>query len=196
MYWFADRQQAMKTGVEKHRRRSIRLREYDYAQPGAYFITIVAQDRAMLFGDIAGGETHLNELGRIVEQVWADLPGHYFNVQCDAFVIMPNHIHGVIVLDEPIVGAGLKPAPTPHALPEVVRALKTFSARRINEMRHLPGAPVWQRNYYEHVVRNDGELLRVREYIFNNPLEWTNDRENPLRPAGGKRAGVMEPWQV
>jgi hypothetical protein len=67
---------------------------------------------------------------------------------------------------------------------------------RINNLRRTPGAPVWQRNYYEHVVRSDAELLRVREYIFNNPLEWENDRENPLRPADGKRAGVMEPWQV
>ena len=182
--------------AEKHHRCSIRLREYDYAQAGAYFITIVSHARAMLFGEIAGGETRLNEFGKIVERAWADLPEHYLNVQCDAFVVMPNHIHGIIVLGEPIVGAGLKPAPTRHALPEVVRALKTFSARRINEMRHLPGAPVWQRNYYEHVVRNDGELLRVREYIFNNPLEWTNDRENPSRSEYLKPARAMEPWQV
>jgi REP element-mobilizing transposase RayT len=81
-------------------------------------------------------------------------------------------------------------------LPEIVRALKTFSARRINEMRHTPGAPVWQRNYYEHVVRNDGELLRVREYILNNPLDWENDRENLSQPVDFKSAGATETWQV
>ena len=181
----------MKTDMEKHRRRSIRLREYDYSQTGAYFIKLVVYDRAVLFGEIAGGETRLNEFGRIVERAWADLPEHYLNVQCDAFVVMPNHIHGIIVLG----GAGFKPAPTRrHGLPEIVRALKTFSARRINEIRHTPGAPVWQRNYYEHIIRGDGELLRVREYILNNPLEWDNDRENPSRPADVKPARLLEAW--
>jgi REP element-mobilizing transposase RayT len=186
----------MKTNFENHRRQSIRLREYDYRQAGAYFITIVAHDRTMLFGEITGGETRLNEFGRIVERSWADLPEHYFGVQCDAFVVMPNHIHGIIVLGEPIV-AGFKPAPTRrHGLPEIVRALKTFSARRINEMRHTPAMPVWQRNYYEHIIRGDGELLRVREYILNNPLDWENDRENPSQPADFKPVGAAETWQV
>jgi REP element-mobilizing transposase RayT len=89
------------------------LREYDYTQAGAYFVTVVAYGRAALFGEIAGGQTRLNEFGRIVERSWADLPEHYFGVQCDAFVVMPNHFHGIIVLGEPIVGAGFKPAPTP-----------------------------------------------------------------------------------
>jgi REP element-mobilizing transposase RayT len=128
---------------------------------------------------------------------WADLPQHYLNVKCDAFVIMPNHIHGIILLREFNVGAGLKPAPTRrHGLPEIVRALKTFSARRINEIRRTPGASVWQRNYYEHVVRNDDELLCIREYILNNPMRWDNDRENPARPADFKPGEIIEPWQV
>jgi hypothetical protein len=101
------------------------------------------------------------------------------------------------VLGEPIVGAGFKPAPTRrHGLPEIVRALKTFSARRINNLRHTPGASVWQRNYYEHVVRNDGELRRVREYILNNSLDWENDRENPSRPVDFKSGRTIEPWHV
>jgi len=188
---------AMKTDVEKHRRRLIRLREYDYKQAGAYFITVVAHGRAVLFGEIAGGETRLNEFGQIVERAWADLPEHYLNVQCDAFVVMPNHIHGIIMLGEPIVEAGLKPAPTRrHELPEIVRALKTFSARRINEMRHTPRASVWQRNYYEHIIRGDRELLRVREYILNNPLDWENDRENPSQPVDFKPTGATETWQM
>jgi REP element-mobilizing transposase RayT len=93
--------------------------------------------------------------------------------------------------------AGFKPAPTHrHGLAEIVRALKTFSARRINEMRHTPAMPVWQRNYYEHIIRGDGELLRVREYILNNPLDWENDRENPSQPADFKPVGAAETWQV
>jgi len=99
----------------------------------------------------------------------------------DLFVIMPNHIHGIIL----IVGAGLKPAPTDrikqYPLPEIVRGFKTFSARRINVMRVTLGVPVWQRNYYEHIIRNEDELNRIREYIKNNPLQWQFDRENPNR---------------
>jgi putative transposase len=202
----------MNPSREKPRRRSIRLRAYDYTQAGAYFITIVAHNRAMLFSDIAGGESRLNDFGRIVEEVWTNLPKHYSGVQCDAFIIMPNHIHGIITLKESDVGAGFKPAlhisiveqraglnPAPtrrHGLPEMVRGLKTFSARGINERRHTPGAPVWQRNYYEHVIRDDGELLRVREYIMNNPLEWETDRENPSRPANWKPTRMLEAWQV
>jgi REP-associated tyrosine transposase len=93
--------------------------------------------------------------------------------------------------------AGLKPAPTRrHGLPEIVRALKTFSARRINEKRHTPGVPVWQRNYYEHIIRGDEELLRVREYILGNPLDWENDRENPSQPVDFKSVGATVTWQV
>jgi REP element-mobilizing transposase RayT len=188
---------SMKAARENHRRRSIRLREYDYRQAGAYFITVVAYGRAALFGTIEGSEARLNEFGRIVERSWIDLPEHYSGAQCDAFVVMPNHVHGIIVLDEPVVGAGFKPAPTRrHGLPEIVRALKTFSARRINEMRHTPAMPVWQRNYYEHVIRGDEELLRVREYILNNPLEWEHDRENPSRSADLKPTRTAEAWQV
>ena len=188
----------MNPSVERHRRHSIRLREYDYTQAEAYFITVVAYGRTALFGEVAGGEARLNEFGRIVEWSWADLPKHYLGVLCDEFVVMPNHIHGIIVLGQPIVvGAGLKPAPTRrHGLPEIVRALKTFSARRINDIRHTPGAPVWQRNYYEHIVRGDGELLRVREYIVNNPMEWENDRENSSCPVDVKSTRIVEPWYV
>ena len=112
---------------------------------------------------------------------WFDLPNHYAHVRLDAFVIMPNHVHGVIVLTE--VGAGLKPAPTVvakrHGLPEIVRGFKTFSSRRINELRGTPGTPVWQRNYYEHVIRGEDELNRVREYIDSNPTGWLEDRYHP-----------------
>ena len=99
---------------------------------------------------------------------------------------MPNHVHGIIIIMDTIddtVGAGLKPAPTGmakrHGLPEIVRAFKTFSARRVNEMRHTPGIPLWQRNYFERVIRNENELQRIPEYIINNPAKWEMDKENP-----------------
>jgi len=137
----------------------------------------------------------LNNRGGLVQSVWDELPDHYSGVERDAFVMMPNHIHGVILLVDRIgvelnaVGAGLKPArtglrlttapraglkpaPTRHGLAEIIRAFKTFTARRINQLRHMPATPVWQRNYYEHIVRSENELNRIREYIANNPLQW------------------------
>lgn len=178
----------------RRNRRSIRLRGYDYSRAGAYFVTICAQHRKCLFGDIVDGKLVFNENGQIVLSVWHGLTNHYSHVELDAFVVMPNHVHGIIVLhDDNIgggggVGAGFKPAPTVkptrtvkrHVLSEIIRGFKTFSARRINEMRESPGTPVWQRNYYEHIIRNDGELNRIREYIENNPTNWETDRENPL----------------
>jgi len=181
----------------RQNRRSIRLRGYDYSQAGAYFVTVCAQDRLCLFGGIADGEMRLNDAGRTVQTVWDALPDHYPQVEMDVCVIMPNHVHGIIIL---AVGAGFKPAPTKpapamrHGLPEIVRAFKTFSARRINEMRGMPGGKIWQRNYYEHIIRNDDELNRIREYIANNPAQWEMDRENPNVGAGLKPAPTMPEW--
>jgi REP element-mobilizing transposase RayT len=184
----------MDSKAQQHRRRSIRLKGYDYSQPGAYFVTVCVYLRSCLLGEVLEGEMRLNKSGHIVEACWNDLPDHYAHVQLDAFVIMPNHVHGVIVLthdggtDRVNVGAGFKPAPTGpqgtakrHGLPEIVRAFKTFSSRRINEWRRMPGAPVWQRNYYEHVIRGDAELNGIREYVHSNPARWLEDRYHPLR---------------
>ena len=167
----------------KHRRRSIRLQGYDYSREGAYFVNMCTYNRACIFGQIVDGEMMINEFGKIIKSVWSDLPRHYPDIKLDVFAIMPNHIHGIIF----IVGAGFKPAPTGknrakcHPLSEIIRGFKTFSARRINEIRNLSGAHVWQRNYYEHIIRNEGELNRIREYIVNNPARWQFDRENPNR---------------
>src|SRR5438128_7480443 len=170
----------MRSNSVKLRRRPMRLKDYDYSSPGAYFITITTADRACLFGAIAHGEVRLNVAGCIVQRVWNELPAHYPDVETDEFVIMPNHFHGVVVLLDPItVGAGLKPAPSRHGIPEIVRAFKTFSARPINEMRRAPGVSIWQRNYFETVIRNEQSLNRIRQYILDNPARWEFDRENP-----------------
>jgi putative transposase len=148
-----------RTGKERKR---LRLREYDYTKPGAYFVTICTKDREKRFGEIVGGEMRENKLAAVVRSCWNELPDHYVNVQLDAFVIMPNHVHGIImILDEPItvvgdglVGDGLRPSPTgesptkpsptkKHPLSEIVRAFKSFSARRINEIQNTPGKPFW-----------------------------------------------------
>jgi len=97
----------------RHHRRSIRLKNYDYSQAGAYFVTICTHGHIHLFGEVVDGEMRLNPFGEIVQAVWFDLPQHYGHVQLDAFVVMPNHVHGIIVLTaDPVVGAGLNPAPT------------------------------------------------------------------------------------
>ena len=158
------------------RRRSIRLRGYDYSTPGAYFVTACTQNRFPLFGQVANDKMEANRFGAIVEDCWAKLPDHYDNVALDAFILMPNHVHGVIIIkDEPTgIGAGLR-----RGLPEIVRAFKTFSARKINEMRPSIGTPVWQRGFYDHVIRSEDELDRVRAYIMDNPRRWLEDVDNP-----------------
>jgi REP-associated tyrosine transposase len=164
----------------EHHRKSIRLRDYDYTQAGAYFVTVCTHNAVCIFGAVVDGKMVLSDEGRVVEGSWNDLPHHYPHVQLDAFVIMPNHVHGIIMLMHH-VGAGLKPAPTElrrHGLPEIVRAFKTFSSRCINQLRRTIGTPVWQRNYYEHVIRNEDDLCEIRRYIDNNPARWVEDEYN------------------
>ncbi|MGQ9689180.1 MAG: transposase [Desulfobaccales bacterium] len=164
-----------------HRRQSLRLPDYDYSHQGAYFVTTCVKDKKPLFAKILNGEMVSNENGSLVLDTWNKLPAHYPHIALDAFMVMPNHVHDILMIveenDQP-VGAGLKPAPT-KPLSEVVRAFKTFSARAINLRRGASGQPVWQRGYYEHVIRNETSLNRIRDYIATNPLRWHLDRENP-----------------
>jgi REP element-mobilizing transposase RayT len=168
----------------------MRLQGYDYSQAAAYFVTICTHDRGRLFGDAVEGQMRVNPFGGIVQSCWAALPLHYPRVELDAFVVMPNHVHGVLILT---VGAGLKPAPTEpskfYGLPEVIRGFKTFSSRRINEMRNTPGQRLWQRSYYEHIIRDQDGLDSVRQYILSNPAQWSLGQENPLvgHPLQGQR---------
>ena len=139
-------------------------------------MTICTYNKECMFGDVVDGVIVLNEFGKVVESVWSDLPRHYSDIRLDAFIIMPNHVHSIIF----IVGAGFKPAPTKRLpLSEVVRGFKTFSSRRVNEIRGVSGIPVWQRNYYEHIIRNEKDLDEIREYVINNPIKWDLDDENP-----------------
>jgi putative transposase len=183
-----------------HHRRSIRLKGYDYSQPGAYFVTLVAHQRQSIFGEVANGVMHLNQYGEILHQVWLDFPRHYPHVSLDAFILMPNHVHGIMVLHDCRGGsvgnrslptgamsgedllpemAQTRPYHVRHGLSEIVCAFKSFSARRINVLRKTPNIPVWQRNYYEHIVRDQSELNRIKQYILDNPMKWAEDKENP-----------------
>jgi REP element-mobilizing transposase RayT len=158
----------MKYDPKIHHRHSIRLKDYDYAQAGAYYITVVAHRRERLFGEVVDREMRLNRLGRILNHAWMDLPNHYPYAELDVFVVMPNHVHGIVVFTDD----------GHHPVSEVVRAFKSFSARRINSLRRTAGLPVWQRNYYEHVIRDQKDLEARRVYILSNPLNWADDSEN------------------
>jgi REP element-mobilizing transposase RayT len=181
-----------KFNPEIHHRRSIRLKGYDYSTPGAYFITVRAAGPDNFFGTIDNGSLILNDFGKIVEFTWNDLPNHNSGISLDAFIIMPDHIHGIIFINQRdvVVGAGSEPAPTNpvkfHGLPEIIRQFKTFSARRINVIRKTPGTPVWQRNYYEHIIRSDPELNRIQRYIINNPSAWASSPLTPRRKGGSQ----------
>jgi len=189
---------------DKHRRRSIRLQGYDYRQAGAYFVTICARHRDCLFGDVEDGSIRLNDAGQIVVTTWRWLERQYDDVALDAWVAMPNHLHGIIVITDcgrggsrTVPTAGRTAAPTRNRKPlgRLIGAFKTVSTKQINAMRNTPGAAVWQRNYYEHIIRNDGSLNRIREYIANNPMQWEPDRENPhVRAVREPPRPDDEPW--
>jgi REP-associated tyrosine transposase len=157
------------------RRRSLRLQGYDYSQAGAYFITVCTHGRIALFGEVIDNDVRLNQIGMIVKEAWGNLLNHYLDIDLDAFVLMPNHVHGIIILPDG--------SDTRHGIPEIVRGFKTFSARRVNERREKRGAR-WQRGYYEHVIRNEKALNRIRGYIANNPARWADDPDNISRTRG------------
>lgn len=171
----------MEDEENKKKRRSIRLAHYDYSQCGAYFITLCVHDRACLFGAIVEGSMNLNHLGELVVSEWQRTAHIRANVEIDQFSVMPNHLHGIVVITD--FGRGVSHTPSEklrspsQTLGAIVRGFKAATTKRINEVRQTPGAAVWQRNYYEHVLRNDDELGRIQQYVINNPLQWALDRK-------------------
>ncbi len=166
----------MRYNPDIHQRRSIRLKGYNYALSGAYFVTICTHARECLFAEFADERMILNDAGKVVQKIWDAIPVNYPGIETDLFVIMPNHIHGIIVIREPEKQGAMNCAPT---LGMVVRGYKARCTHAINAMRKTVGTPVWQRNYYERILRYDRELSSAREYIFNNPAQWDTDKNNP-----------------
>lgn len=176
--------------AEVDRRRSIRLPHWDYRESGAYFVTICTHDRLPLFGHVVEDQSRLNQFGRVVEEEWRRSADIRAEIALDAFVVMPNHVHGIVwIRRAPTAGAqGLAPlrhapgppfAVQPKSLSSMIRGFKAASKMRVNGLRQAPGTAVWQRNYFERVLRNDGELNRAREYILDNPRRWAEDKHNP-----------------
>jgi putative transposase len=175
-----------------HHRRSISLRGYDYSRPGAYSVTICTGHKQAVFGEIVEGKMVLNDVGAMVQDTLRQMPSHYSGCQLDTFVVMPNHVHGIILISAcprtgQAQGSGQArgPAPTTLSLGDLVHRFKSLTTARYRQGIAARGWPalsgkLWQRNYYEHIVRNDDELLKIREYIVTNPIRWETDWENIL----------------
>ena len=163
------------------RRHSLRLPHYDYAQAGAYFVTICIQDRRCLFAAIEDAILQPTPAGHLAESVWATLSTRFPGLSLDVYVIMPNHLHGIVVLPDRSLGAesaGRRPIPP---LGAVIRAFKAATTRQIRQAGLTEFA--WQPDYYEHVIRSDADLARIRQYIEDNPSRWATDPEHPQAPA-------------
>ena len=187
------------------KRRSIRLKEYDYSRAGAYFLTICTHRRQCLLGAMVDGRVILSSIGKIVVEEWLRSAEVRKEIELDAFVIMPNHLHGIVAIhggEREIVSNCLEAERRtikPKTIGSFVSGFKAAVTVRANELRGTPGKSIWQRNYYEHIIRSEKELNRIREYIENNPLRWQIDRENPDRKTSQVRSTTEEddlyPWE-
>jgi len=180
----------------KHNRHSIRLKGYDYSRPGLYFITICVRDRECILSEINMRSVILTNFGKIVEKFWVQLPQRFNNVMLDTYVIMPNHLHGIIIVndcdnDGKVWRRGAVTAPLRQNMPgqlygshptlgKIIAYFKYQSTKFVNQLQNTPGIKFWQRNYYEHIIRDESELIQIRRYIKDNPRQWLDDENNPI----------------
>jgi REP element-mobilizing transposase RayT len=178
----------MSYNPDKHHRRSIRLKGYDYTQPGAYYITLCTQARQCLFGDVVAGKMRLNSLGYIAFTYWQEIPVHFAHLQLDVFVVMPNHLHGILVIRDTPIKAQLGcnsttekfGKPVRGSIPTVIRSYKAAVTKQINLICNTKYTSlIWQRDFYEHINRDEQSLETIRRYIAENPGRWVDDPENP-----------------
>jgi REP element-mobilizing transposase RayT len=191
--------------THRHHRRSIRLKGYDYSRTGAYFVTICTQNRDCIFGNVVDGAMVLNDAGMIAGDEWVKSANIRVEIEMDVFVVMPNHLHGIVIIQRDETRRGDRPVaptadatkppvnhmtsgPRPGSIGSFVAGYKSAVTRRINHLYDTPGRKIWQRNYYERIIRNQNELKRIREYIINNPQQWEFDRNHP---AGGPNASRL-----
>ena len=179
----------------KYRIESTRLKKWDYGSPAHYFVTICTYNRISFFGDVVKGKMILSKIGEIADKFWKEIPQHFDNAQLDEFIVMPNHIHGILVIVEkncknnkyrdealPRLYKGdfpqmAKISPKPKSLPVIIGSYKSI-VKKICAKEHAKIGFEWQTRYYDHIIRNKEELQRIREYIINNPLKWEEDKNN------------------
>jgi len=182
---------------EKHHRKSIRLKGYDYTSEGIYFVTVCTYNKECILGNISNGKMLLNKFGEIVYLCWKNIPTHFPNTRLNVFFVMPNHIHGIIHITRRGTAccaptkapakeyhnskANVFNRPVKNSLPVIIRSFKSAATKQINLLRNTPGITIWQRNYYERIVRDEKDLNQIKEYIINNPLKWELDEENPQK---------------
>ncbi len=161
-------------------RKNNRLKEYNYTSNGYYYVTICTNGRSKWLGNVINDEMIINSYGAICQQCWRDIPNHYNNLAIDTYIIMPNHIHGILIIGNVNKREGYKPSPTNklHSLSEIIRGFKTFSSKQINKTIKTKNKFEWQRSFYDHIIRNDKSLNNIREYIINNPKAWEKDENN------------------
>src|SRR3990172_7225774 len=186
---------------EIHHRHSIRLKGYDYSRAGAYFVTVCTKDRECMFGEVVGGSMQLNNVGQMLDKWWIELTNKYPLLEIDEYIVMPNHLHGIIAIIDNCRGevsspllkieqegwetqplqktsvqkGGETPPLQKLTLGQNIAYHKYQTTKQINQSHNTPGFPVWQRDYFEHIIRNEEELNRIREYIINNLLQWQFD---------------------
>jgi len=189
-----------------YHRRSIRLTGFDYSSRGAYFITLCTHQRQCIFGNIVNETVQLNAIGSIVHDEWVRTPEIRPSVVLSDFVVMPNHLHGIIIImPESRASHRLAPTKAQHtvsnerpmgpasdSIAAILAQFKSMATRRVNALNEAISSRLWQRNYYEHIIRDDEQMGNIREYIVHNPSQWTWDRENPQ--AIGGDVGADHPW--
>ena len=173
--------------LKKYNRHSIRLKGYDYSKTGAYFITLCTQNRKCLFGSIVNGGIQLNKIGQIVKDEWIKIAEIQHEIKLDEYVVMPDHFHGIVIFtksvgaihESPIHGSPLQMTQKQRrnmGLPKLIGRFKMLSSKKINKIRQTPGVKLWQRDYWEHIIRNNDELINIRKYIKNNPKIWPPEK--------------------
>ncbi len=165
---------------QRHHRRSIRLKNHDYASPGGYFITICTHDREHIFGQIRNREMVLNEFGSIATHCWNALLKHFSHIRLDASVVMPNHFHGILWINQYPEGHHRTDRKFGDAIAgsisTIIGSFKSATSRSLNKLQKNTGAAVWERNYHEHIIRNQEAQIDIQKYILNNPKNWESDR--------------------
>ena len=173
------------------RRRTIRFQNFDYSQAACYFVTVCAREKRCIFGEVIGAEMQLNDLGKIVEECLLAVPRHFGNAEIPVHSIMPNHSHAIVVLRvkeskagpaKTSVHAEAFAAPMTGSIPTIVRSFKSAVTRTARMALRKPTFDVWQRNYFERVIRSDEEFRKTWQYICENPARWDFDPENPQKP--------------